>query len=140
MLSRRELLKVGASAAAGALLGACGSSDGGTTTSTNGTTPPPMACDGAGATSTTVRGHTHDVCIPASALAMPAPEGATFETSVANGHAHAVVMTEAQLMAIAGGELVSMLSTVTQGHAHDFSLERAPQPPTPLPQPGGPYD
>ncbi|MDB5214620.1 MAG: hypothetical protein JWO86_2547 [Myxococcaceae bacterium] len=151
MQNRRQFLCTAVKAAAGAtvtlvfspLVAACGSDNNPTppTTTTNPTNPTPPAptnptppanptlptipgCDGAGAVSTLVLGHTHTVCAPLADLNNPPAGGQTYTTSAAatDGHMHQVILTQAQLMSIAAGQTVMVTTTVVESHTHDFSL------------------
>ena len=150
MLNRREFLT---NAAGGfvtlpltPIVAACASDmTYGSSTTTNGTTP---ACDGAGETSTVSVGHTHALCVPLADLDTPPAAGATYSTSVTDGHQHTVTLTQAWLMAVAQGQTVQVTtSTVATGnlagHTHDFAVAKAPvaaaiSPPT-SPPVTGPY-
>lgn len=144
MQTRRQFLCTALQAATGAsvtllltpILGACGSSDngGGSTTATNPTVP---GCDGAGATSSTVLSHNHTVCVPLADLNGPPAAGMTYSTSNAStdGHVHQVTLSQAQLMSIAGGQTVSVTTTIVESHTHDFALTEAA---TPAPTPTNP--
>jgi hypothetical protein len=153
MQNRRQFLVTAMQAAAGAgvtllltpLIAGCGSSDNGSTpTPTTTTNPTVPGCDGAGATSTSVLGHTHTVCVPLSDLNSPPAGGRTYATSGAStdGHVHQITLSQAQLTAIAGGQSVGITTTIVESHTHDFALQEAaattaPTPtPSPTPSPG----
>ena len=144
MLNRREFLTSAGGSVVTLLLtplvGACGSSstDYGTTSSTGATTPA-ASCDGAGATSTAVEGHTHTLCVPAADLDHPPATGATYTTSISGSHDHAVAFSQAQLTTVLNGGSVTVTTSTVTGHAHDFSVRRAAVPTTPTaptPRPG----
>jgi hypothetical protein len=126
MLNRREFLTTAAGGFVTLLLtpviSACGSeSTSGTSSTTNSTTP---GCDGAGETSTVSQGHTHSLCVPASDLDSPSASGATYLTSITEGHQHMVTLTQAWLMAVAGGAKVTVTTSTMDGHTHDFNVQR----------------
>jgi hypothetical protein len=65
-------------------------------------------------------GHTHTVTIPASTL--NATTAQTFMTSVAAGHQHNVTLQPGDLSALKSGGSVSVTSSVTDLHAHQYSV------------------
>ncbi len=105
------------------------------------TSPTEPGCDGAGATSSVAEGHAHSLCVPAATLSGPPPEGVTLATTTSLDHQHEVKLTQAQLETIAAGGSVSVVTSVTNGHTHGFSIRRASQPSTSptVPGPGFPY-
>lgn len=144
MLNRREFLATAAGGFVTLLLtpviSACGSdSSSGTSSTTSSTTP---GCDGALETSTASLGHTHSLCVPASDLDSPPAAGATYLTTSTEGHQHLVTLTQAWLMAVAGGAKVMVTSSRMDGHTHDFTVQRVaasvPLPPS-NPPVTGPY-
>jgi hypothetical protein len=151
MLNRREFLTNAAGGFVTLLLtpivAACGSdmTYGASTTTTNGTTP---TCDGAGDTSTVSNGHTHALCVPLADLDNPPASGATYGTSVTDGHRHTAALTQGQLMAVAVGQTITVTtSTVATGnlagHTHRFAVAKAPAgaiTPPKSPPVTGPYD
>ena len=144
MLNRREFLTTAAGGVVTLLvtlvISACGSdASSGTSSTTNSTTP---GCDGAGETSTVSLGHTHALCVPASDLDSPPASGAKYLTSNTEGHQHMVTLTQAWLMAVAGGAKVMVTTSTMDGHTHDFTVQRlattVPLPPS-NPPVTGPY-
>lgn len=126
MLNRREFLATAAGGVVTLLLtpviSACGSdSSSATSSTTNSTTP---GCDGANETSTVSLGHTHSLCVPASDLDSPPAAGATYLTSITEGHQHMVTLTQAWLMAVASGVKVMVTTSTMDGHTHDFTVQR----------------
>jgi hypothetical protein len=79
-------------------------------------------CDGAGATTTNVSGHTHFVCVALADLNSPPADGKTYVTTNNSGHTHSITLTAAQLTSIAGGESVSVTTTNDAGHTHAVTL------------------
>ena len=143
MLNRREFLTTAAGGFVTLLLtpviSACGSGySSGTTSTTSSTTP---GCDGAGETSTVSAGHTHALCVPASDLDSPPAAGATYATSVTDGHQHTVTLTQAWLMSVAQGQKVTVTTSSVTGHTHAFVVERVATVPLPPSNPPvtGPY-
>ena len=75
-------------------------------------------------TSTTVKGHTRSVNVPASDQLHPTDT--TYTSSTSLSHTHMVTLTAAQLATIASGGSVtvtSTASTVTGIHQHDFTFQ-----------------
>jgi hypothetical protein len=141
MLSRRQFLRASARAATSATVTLVLAHVGCSSTSSDGmgasigTTLP--GCDGAGATSSLVSGHTHDVCVPAIDLSSPPAAGAVYTTTGSgDGHAHTIALTQAQLVAIAQGQTVMLVTTTTESHAHTFALSRKVAASSAPPQPG----
>jgi hypothetical protein len=144
MYNRRQFLVTVVKAATGAtvtllltpVVGACGSSSSTTTpapapvpaTTSNPTTP---ACAGDAATTTSVLGHDHTVCVATTDLDNPPAEGMTYTTGPATGpgatdtHTHEITLSQVQLMAIAANQFVTVTTTVTESHTHDVTI---PQP------------
>lgn len=79
-------------------------------------------CDGAGATTTNVQGHTHFVCVPLADLNSPPTDGQTYVTTNNSGHTHSLTLTAAQLTSIASGETVTVTTTNDAGHTHAATL------------------
>ena len=127
MLNRREFLSTTAGGVVTLLLtpilSACGSTSSyGTSTTTNPTNP---TCDGAGETSSITLGHSHTLCVPLSDLDNPPATGATYSTGVTNGHQHQVTLTQAQLMSVAHGQTVTVMTSTVESHTHDFPVQQA---------------
>ena len=65
-------------------------------------------------------GHSHSVIIPASAL--NASSAQTFSTSVTLGHMHTVTLDPAQLSTLKSGGGVNVMSSISDSHAHMYSI------------------
>ena len=78
--------------------------------------------DGIQRGSTSNDGHSHTMCIPRADLNAPPAAGATYDTSIADSHAHLVTLTRADLTTIAGGGQVTVTSSDSGGHTHNFTL------------------
>jgi hypothetical protein len=76
------------------------------------------------ATSSVVGGHSHTVCVDAATVANPPAQGMTFTTSVSAGHTHTVSLTQAELETIRGGGEVTVMTSITLSHQHQFMLVR----------------
>jgi hypothetical protein len=131
MLTRRQFIEDTVRASAGATvvllltpLGCGGGDDdvAAPTPTTNPTTPP--ACDGAGATSSNVNAHTHEVCVPLADLTSPPAGGNTYTTTVEDGHIHTISLDAGQLGAINAGQTVGIRTSLDDNHVHDFTLVR----------------
>lgn len=114
----------------------CGVADDGSGDGPTSSTNPTIACDGIGATSSAVDGHTHEVCVPSRDLTSPPASGATYTTTTDDGHTHRVTLDAAQLSAIGRGELARVTTTLDDGHVHTYSLARTGTL-SPPPRPGG---
>jgi hypothetical protein len=125
--TRRFVLTLPAVAVLVRLLPACGDGYGnggsgdcsgaGDVSSGDGTLTVTSSCKG---------GHTHDLSIQESELAMPPAAGLTRDTTrIEGGHNHKVTLTAAQLAQIQGGETVTVTSTSSGGHTHGFELRKA---------------
>ena len=71
--------------------------------------------------STVNAGHTHTTTVPAADI------GSTTDrtyTSTATDHAHMVTLTAANFATIDGGGSVTVTSTNSGGHTHDFTFSR----------------
>jgi hypothetical protein len=76
------------------------------------------------ATSTVVNGHTHMVCVTVADLVNPPSGGMTITTSVSQAHTHTVTLTQSMLETIAGGGEVTVATSLTLNHNHEFMLVR----------------
>lgn len=85
---------------------------------------PTIACGGVGARSSSVNGHTHDICLPKSDLASPPSSASSYVTTTANGHAHLVSLESTELSAIQRGEVVRVTTAEEAGHVHAFVIAR----------------
>ena len=72
------------------------------------------------AVSTVDAGHSHRVEFPESDLSSDTDK--SYQSSFDAGHTHAVVLTEAQLEAIANGGSVTVTSSDSGGHRHNFTF------------------
>jgi len=80
-------------------------------------------CDGVGAVSDVVDGHSHTVCVPASDLARMPSVSILYTTSTAQGHTHQITLSPEQISTLAsGGTVADVTSTVDAGHSHTFTL------------------
>jgi hypothetical protein len=104
MTTRRELL-IGAASLA--LVPAC---NGGSTTSMS------DAASGPSCASTISANHGHVLSVPGADLA--ATRDHTYDIHGAADHTHSVTITQAELSTLAGGGVVSVMSTLSGGHAH----------------------
>ena len=142
MLNRREFLTTAAGGFVTLLLtpilSACGSDTSPTSTTTNPTNP---TCDGAGETSSITLGHSHTLCVPLSDLDDPPAAGATYSTGVTEAHQHQVTLTRAQLMSVAQGQTVNVMTSTVESHTHEFAVQKAAgaTPPPTSPPVTGPY-
>ena len=82
------------------------------------------SCNGVGATTTNVSGHTHFVCVPLADLDSPPSAGKTYVTTNVQGHTHSITLTADQLTSIANGQSVAVTTTTDQGHSHDVTLSK----------------
>jgi hypothetical protein len=111
VLTRRKFTLISSLAA---LLGAvgCGGSD-----------DTLAGCDGVGAVSDVVEGHSHTVCVPASNLAGMPTVPILYTTSTAEGHTHQITLSPEQNSTLAsGGTVADVVSTMDSGHSHTFTL------------------
>jgi hypothetical protein len=88
-------------------------------------TNPTLSCDGAGAESSITNGHTHAVCVPATDINAPSVYGGTYVTTFVDGHTHTVNLTQAQLLQLAAGPSVTTRTTASDDHTHVFVLLRS---------------
>jgi hypothetical protein len=73
-------------------------------------------------TSTVASGHTHQFTIPSDQLNTPSGSGYSSSTTETNGHDHQVSLTQSQLQQIADYSEVTITTSNTQGHTHDFTF------------------
>src|SRR5688572_30509625 len=85
---------------------------------------PPNACSGAGANSSVVESHSHFVCVAAADLMNPPSAGATYRSTMSDGHTHEVTLSADELAALGSNESVTITSAVADGHTHQFVLQR----------------
>jgi hypothetical protein len=76
-------------------------------------------------TSQVVENHTHDFSIATADLNAPPTNGISGPTTTTLGHFHTVILAPAQLATIEAGGTVNMMTTVTDGHAHNFVFSLA---------------
>jgi hypothetical protein len=81
------------------------------------------SCDGSFETSTVTLAHTHTLCVPTTDLASAPSAGVTYTTSVSDGHDHTVMLTQAQLQSINGGQSVTV--TTSSPNPHNFTIAKA---------------
>jgi hypothetical protein len=84
-----------------------------------------LPCDGAGAESSIDQGHSHAICISLAAIEGPPAAGATFTTTRVSGHTHDLALAQTQLQALEAGQTVTMTTTNVDNHTHLFVLQRA---------------
>jgi hypothetical protein len=94
---------------------ACGTSGGSSASASS--------CDGIFETSTVTNAHTHTLCVPTTDLTNAPSAGVTYTTSVSDGHDHTVVLTQAQLQSIDGGQSVTV--TTSSPNPHNFTIAKA---------------
>ena len=116
VLERREFLtsigRLALVASAGLTLTACGS----TSSDTSG--------DGFTVTSSLASGHTHAIFVVLDDLTSPPSNGVSYQSTATNAHFHVVVLTKAQLTSIDEGAVLTVTSTVSDGHQHAFSIQK----------------
>ena len=120
MLTRRALLTRGTTLLLLVpIVGCSSSSDGG-------------SCDGVDSTSTVdTTQHTHTVCVLTSDLTTPPSAGVVYTTSNESMHTHKVMLTQANLTAINGGQAVPVTSSSDNDpinnsiHSHNFMIKKA---------------
>jgi hypothetical protein len=114
MLNRREFLSRGTVALLLVPMAACGASSAMAS-------PGASGCAGFSATSSVALGHTHTVCVLETDLTNPPSAGVTYTTSGPDP-THTVTLTAAQLSAINGGQSVTVTTSTSAGHTHEFVL------------------
>ena len=71
-------------------------------------------------------GHTHSISIRTTEIDVPPVVGRTYQTTVSGGHSHTVVLSASELTALQQpGAIVTVSSSMTGGHTHLFSIQRA---------------
>jgi hypothetical protein len=118
-ISRRELLQT---TVALLLPSAC---TGTSYDSSSVTTSSAAACPGVAAESSQVEGHTHGLCVPTIDLDSPPEGGATYTTTESESHTHLVKLDPNALNAINGGQSVTAVTSITNGHEHTFLIVKA---------------
>jgi hypothetical protein len=78
-------------------------------------------CTGLSATSSVALGHTHTVCVLQTDLTNPPSAGVTYTTSGPDP-THTVSLTAAQLTSIHQGQSVTVTTSTSGGHTHQFVL------------------
>ncbi len=78
-------------------------------------------CTGLSPTSSVALGHTHTVCVLQADLTNPPSGGVTYTTSGPDP-THTIALTAAQLSAINGGQSVTVTTSTSAGHTHQFVL------------------
>jgi len=73
--------------------------------------------------STVDAGHSHRVEFPEADLSSPSAR--TYQSSSSESHTHSVVLSEAQLTTIEGGGSVTVTSSDSGGHTHQFTFSRS---------------
>lgn len=76
-------------------------------------------------TSTVVGGHSHDFTLPGTVIENPPSSGYSNSSTTNSGHAHTVTLTQQQIQSIAGGTAVTVTSSSTSGHTHQFRFALA---------------
>ena len=116
VLERREFLtsigRLALVASAGLAFTGCGSTD----TTDDG--------DGFTVTSSLASGHTHAIFVVLDDLSSPPSNGVSYQSTATNAHFHVVVLTKAQLTSIDEGAVLTVTSTVSDGHQHAFSIQK----------------
>jgi hypothetical protein len=132
MLNRRQFLSGTGVAAAGATVTLLVPSGCSTNSGTvASSTSAALPCDGAGSDSSIVDGHSHAICISAAAIEAPPAEGATFATTRVSGHTHDLPLAQTQLQGLAAGQPITMTTSNAENHTHTFVLQRATTSPVP---------
>ncbi len=80
--------------------------------------------DGFTVTSSLANGHTHAIFVLLSDIASPPSTGLTFQSTTSSNHFHLVVLTQAQLTSVDEGAVVTVTSSVSDGHQHAFSIQK----------------
>ncbi|MFN7956610.1 MAG: hypothetical protein U0610_33205 [bacterium] len=75
-------------------------------------------------TSSLASGHTHAIFLLLSDVASPPSTGLTYQSTTSSNHFHLVVVTQAQLTSIDEGAVVTVTSSVSDGHQHAFSIQK----------------
>lgn len=86
-----------------------------------GTTGSGGADDGFDVTSAETSGHTHRVTVLFADLSA-APVGGVTYTSTSSGHIHDLKIAQTELVAIEGGASVTVTSSKSAGHTHDWTI------------------
>lgn len=73
-------------------------------------------------TSNKVLKHTHTFPVLIEAFDSPPEDGVSGETSVSDGHSHALMLTRAALQMAAAGQAVKIQTATTDNHSHTFSI------------------
>lgn len=73
-------------------------------------------------TSNKVLNHTHTFPVVIEAFDSPPEEGVSGETSVSQGHSHALMITQAALQMAAAGQAVKIQTATTDNHSHTFTI------------------
>jgi hypothetical protein len=127
-MQRRGFLVQAARAGSVLLILPAGWSVSGCSNSANGefvTTPPAPAGSSLRFTSEVVASHTHDFSIAMADLMSPPADGLSGVTTTTLGHYHTVVLSPDDLTQIQAGGTVNRVTTVMDGHAHNFKLNLA---------------
>jgi hypothetical protein len=69
--------------------------------------------------------HTHDFTIAMDELATPGDGGVQGPTTVSLGHKHIVKLTQAELTRIQAGETLNKVTSIVDGHIHNFKFSLA---------------
>ena len=80
-------------------------------------------CSGVSSTSSVTLGHTHTVCVLEADLTSPPSGGVTYTTSGPDP-THTITLTAAQLSSINGGQSITVTTSTSGGHTHQFVLSR----------------
>jgi hypothetical protein len=80
------------------------------------------ACNGVFEISTVTNNHDHSLCVPSTDLSNPPAGGATYTTSLNDGHTHTVTLSQQQLQTIQSGGSVTV--TTSAPFAHDFTIQK----------------
>jgi len=78
--------------------------------------------------SSAVLGHTHSITISKSDIDSPPAAGIALTTTASGTHSHSFAMTSDQLLSVAGGSTVTVVSGFADGgagaHTHSFSIKK----------------
>jgi hypothetical protein len=76
-------------------------------------------------TSDSAAGHSHDITVPAEDLTSSSPPDRNLTTTTNSGHTHSVTLTSIDYATLQGCLPVTKTSSNTDGHTHEFVIQRA---------------
>lgn len=92
---------------------------------TYGTPTTPATTNGLQFTSSVVNGHSHGFNIDMQDISQPPAAGISGDTTTAQAHVHTVSLSQAELVQIQGGQVVSKDTSAAIGHVHTFQFSLA---------------